>query len=216
MTSTDTKERILDAAEELFSERGFAATSTRDITSRAGVNLAAVNYHFGAKEELVREVFRRRFGALNAERLQRLEQAEARAAPGPVAVDDLVRALIAPALRLGAEPGQACMRLMGRVHSEPATFVAELVREHFAHVRQRFLQALRRSAPDLPPTRVFLRVFFVIGAMAQTMVAQHHLAVMAEDAGQDFESANLEDELVRFGTAGLLASSTPRDAEVRR
>lgn len=205
MTPSDTKARILDAAEALFSERGFAATSTRDITTAAGVNLAAVNYHFGAKAELVREVFRRRFGALNDERLSRLAGAIANAAPAPVAVDALVRALVAPALHLGAEQGQACMRLMGCIHSEPAEFVVQLVRDHFAEVRARFLHALRRSVPALSAEQAFLRLFFVVGAMAHSMGASHHLALLAAEGSRPFVLEEVEDELVRFGAAGILA-----------
>ncbi|MEZ5967168.1 MAG: TetR/AcrR family transcriptional regulator [Planctomycetota bacterium] len=205
MTPTDTKARILDAAEQLFSQRGFAATSTRDITAAAAVNLAAVNYHFGAKAELVREVFRRRFGALNDERLARLARAEAEATPAAPSVPAIVRALVAPALHLGAEQGQACMRLMGRVHSEPAEFVVELVRDHFAEVRTRFLSALRRSVPDLSDEQAFLRLFFVVGAMAHSMGASHHLALLAAHGRHPFVLEEVEDELVRFGTAGILA-----------
>lgn len=205
MTPIDTKARILDAAEALFSERGFAGTSTRDITAAAGVNLAAVNYHFGAKAALVREVFRRRFGALNDERLARLAQAVATAGSAPVPVTALVRALVAPALHLGAEQGQACMRLMGCIHSEPAEFVVELVRDHFADVRTRFVEALRRSVPALTAEQAFLRLFFTVGAMAHSMGASHHLALLATEGRRPFVLEEIEDELVRFAAAGILA-----------
>ena len=64
-THFSTKERILGAAEELFAQHGFAGTSLRQVTSRADVNIAAVNYHFGSKENLVNEVFRRRMDEMN-------------------------------------------------------------------------------------------------------------------------------------------------------
>jgi len=60
----ETREKILDAAEALFAEHGFEGASMRMITARAGVNLAAVNYHFGSKENLLREIFRRRLGEI--------------------------------------------------------------------------------------------------------------------------------------------------------
>ena len=59
MAQSETVERILDAAEQLFAEKGFAETSLRLITSKAGVNLAAVNYHFGSKKSLIQAVFTR-------------------------------------------------------------------------------------------------------------------------------------------------------------
>ena len=70
-----TKERILAAAEELFAQHGFAGTSLRQVTSQAAVNIAAVNYHFGSKENLINEVFRRRMDVMTAQRLQQLEAA---------------------------------------------------------------------------------------------------------------------------------------------
>ena len=74
-----TKDRILGAAEELFAQFGFAGTSLRQVTSRADVNIAAVNYHFGSKENLVNEVFRRRMDEMTASRLLQLEQEIGRA-----------------------------------------------------------------------------------------------------------------------------------------
>ena len=68
----ETRERILDAAEGLFMAHGFEATSMRMITGMAHVNLAAVNYHFGTKDALIHEVFRRRLRDLNRRRLAAL------------------------------------------------------------------------------------------------------------------------------------------------
>ena len=207
--ATDTKARILDAAEALFSAHGFAATSMRDITTRAEANLAAVNYHFGSKLELVRAVFARRFGPLNEDRLARLTQLEARAGDAPVALVEILRAFVAPALRLGAARGLDCMRLMGRVHSEPPAFVSELFGELFADVRTRFLAALQRGAPHLPPAQAYLRMYFVVGAMAHTMVASQHLAAMTDGQCDGTDLDWVENELVHFGAAGLLAKPTP-------
>ena len=62
----ETRTRLLDSAEQLFAERGIDATSLRAITTAAGANLASVNYHFGSKDELFREVVSRRIGPVNA------------------------------------------------------------------------------------------------------------------------------------------------------
>ncbi|HVJ62842.1 MAG TPA: TetR/AcrR family transcriptional regulator, partial [Tahibacter sp.] len=77
-----TKERILGAAEQLFATHGFAGASLRQVTAAANVNLAAVNYHFGSKENLINEVFRRRLDDLNAHRLEELDKALALAESG--------------------------------------------------------------------------------------------------------------------------------------
>ena len=100
MTATDTKETILDSAEQLFAEQGFAPTSLRAITARAGVNLAAVNYHFGSKADLSREVLARRLEPLNRERLRLLDACEATGKPP---LEGIVAAFVAPALNLNRE-----------------------------------------------------------------------------------------------------------------
>src|SRR5258708_21032927 len=92
----DTREKILCAAESLFMEHGYAATSLRVITAKARVNLAAVNYHFGSKEALIREVFELRLGPLNAARIAQLAKLEAPALGRPLAIAQIIEAIIAP------------------------------------------------------------------------------------------------------------------------
>src|SRR6478735_4208047 len=99
-TSADTKTRILDAAEQLFMEHGFEATSLRSLTSAASVNLAAVNYHFGTKEELFEAVLTRRLDPMNQERIDLLTRMEREAGEKPVSCEKLISAMLVPALRL--------------------------------------------------------------------------------------------------------------------
>src|SRR3982750_4118509 len=98
--AADTKARMLDAAEALFMEHGFEATSLRSITAAAGVNLAAVNYHFGSKEELFQAVLTRRLDPMNHARLSLLTRLEAAAAPQPLSCEKILTALFVPALTL--------------------------------------------------------------------------------------------------------------------
>ena len=93
-SSLSTKQRILNAAEKLFADHGFAAASLRRVTADAGVNLAAVNYHFGSKESLIEEVFRRRLDELNANRIKSLEQIEGQAS---TTLEDVLDAFAGPA-----------------------------------------------------------------------------------------------------------------------
>src|SRR6059036_3181340 len=99
----ETRARILDAAERLFAEHGYDGASLRDITAQAGVNLAAVNYHFRTKESLIQAVFARRLAPVNQRRLALLDACEASAAGGRLQLEEVVRALISPVLRLGQE-----------------------------------------------------------------------------------------------------------------
>src|SRR6185369_727122 len=102
-TSAGTKTRILDAAERLFVEHGFEATSLRSLTSAAGVNLAAVNYHFGSKEELFQAVLTRRLDPMNQERIDLLERMEREAGTRPLTCAKILFAMLVPALPLARD-----------------------------------------------------------------------------------------------------------------
>src|SRR5207247_9871894 len=116
----ETRTRILDAAEELFMQHRFDGTSMPLLTTTAGVNLAAVNYHFGSKHALIEAVFRRRLDPMNVARIAELEKLEAQEpASSPEAI---IRAFITPGLRLMEDAkggGRSFVRLLGRTYTEP-------------------------------------------------------------------------------------------------
>src|SRR5689334_3238455 len=125
-----TKEKLLDAAEALFMVHGFEATSLRLITAAADVNLAAVNYHFGSKEELFEAVLTRRLDPMNEQRIELLTRLEAKAAPAPLSCDRILLALFVPALRLARDPargGKNFLRLLGRAYADPAPFIRQFL-----------------------------------------------------------------------------------------
>src|ERR1044072_9075595 len=128
--AVETRERILSTAEALFMERGYAGTSLRIITAKARVNLAAVNYHFGSKEALIREVFERRLGPLNSARIAYLDRLEGLARGRPLGVEQIIEAIVAPALQVNRDPlagGAAFLRLLGRAFSEPGETMREIL-----------------------------------------------------------------------------------------
>src|SRR6478736_2657479 len=148
-----TKERILDAAETLFMEHGFEATSLRAITTAAGVNLAAVNYHFGSKEELFQAVLTRRLDPMNQERVDLLTRLEREAAPVPLPCDRILSAMFVPALKLARDPergGKDFLRLLGRAYADPAPFIRKFLAAQYAVMIARFKAAFARALPDLP------------------------------------------------------------------
>ena len=119
--ATDTKERILNVAELLFADRGFPATSLRDITSEASVNIASVNYHFGSKEALLAAVLERRLRPINARRLELLDAIESAAGTGAPNTEEVIRAFLSPPFQKRQEWGEGgdnFRRLMGRILSE--------------------------------------------------------------------------------------------------
>src|SRR5271155_27474 len=117
----DTKTRILDAAERLFAERGFGSTSLRNITTAAGVNLAAIHYHFHSKDVLLDNVITRRSDVVNQQRLDMLNKLRHEAAGAPIPLEKLLQAFLAPSFDWVRESGEAGVRfakLMGRLHAE--------------------------------------------------------------------------------------------------
>lgn len=166
MVADSTRERILDAAERLFAERGFDGTSIRDVTTEAGVNLAAVHYHFGSKEDLVREVLRRVVTPANAARLKMMDEAEQK--PGGPLVSDLLRAFIQPELELARDlgpRGQCITRLVGRMFSEPNEVVHGICMDLFSEVGGRFIMGLQRALPGVPEEEVVFRMQCVVGVL---------------------------------------------------
>src|ERR1700681_5037627 len=129
-TRFNTKTRILNAAEKLFGLNGFDATSLRDITAEAQVNLAAVNYHFQSKDSLIDAIIERRLEPVNRLRIEMLDAA----GPTPT-VEQVVDAFVAPLLMMEVLPA---VPLICRVVSNPSLFVERVYKKHLLHVVQRF------------------------------------------------------------------------------
>ena len=188
MVAEDTRERILDAAEHLFAERGFDGTSIRDVTTEAGVNLAAVHYHFGSKEDLLRAVLERVVLPANALRLEMMQAAYSR--PQEERVADLLRAFILPELRLArdlGERGQCITRLIGRMFSEPNEVVHQLAADLFSEVGGCFIEGLHQALPDLSDEEVAFRMQCVVGVftffMADTVPSPWKLIDLNDPEG---------------------------------
>ena len=152
-TSADnTKTRILDAAESLFMEHGFEATSLRSLTATAGVNLAAVNYHFGTKEELFQAVLTRRLDPMNQERIDLLERLERDAGGKPMSCEKILFTMLIPALRLARDEkrgGKNFLRLLGRAYADPAPFIRHFLSAQYAEMIGRYKEAFLKALPHL-------------------------------------------------------------------
>jgi len=207
--SAETKERILDTAEELFADRGFPGTSMRDITKAAEVNLAAINYHFGSKEALLIAVLERTTTPVNQDRLERLDRLEAAVAGGPVEPEQLVRAFLTPLFeqRSGwTKPNFKWLKLLGRIHTEIDPDLRAKLASQFDPVVQRFSEAMQRSVPQLEPTELLWRGLFLIGSMAFTMT--WGAAFFSTDVRTKRDPSEILEELIRFAAAGIAAPST--------
>lgn len=204
---SDTRDQILDTAERLFAEFGIDGVSIRTITAEARVNLAAIHYHFGSKEALVREVFVRRIDPLNRERLRLLDDLLERSRPQTPRLEELVRILVGPPLRLWlqADKGETFTRLCGRIYSESSGPLQTMFVDLFQEVVRRFSAAFEQAAPELPKTELMWRMHFVIGAMVHTLMQVGFVRQLRAQSGEGNEvEANIE-RLTRFATAGLRA-----------
>ena len=201
----ETRTRILDAAEELFMQQGFGGTSMRLLTSKAGVNLAAVNYHFGSKDALIEAVFRRRLDPMNVARIAALEALEAGGTPD---ADAIIRAFVGASLRMleDAKGGRNFIRLHGRTYTEPAKGIRHLIGQMYAPTMQRYKAALERALPQMPREELVWRMHFMFGTLAYTLAATDTVQLIAGSKPEDrYDARLLEDRLTAFLAAGLNA-----------
>jgi AcrR family transcriptional regulator len=214
-----TKSRILDAAETLFMEHGFEATSLRLITAAAGVNLAAVNYHFGSKEELFQAVLTRRLDPMNQSRVALLDRYEREAAPAALGCERILAALFIPALELARDPargGANFLRLLGRAYADPAPFIRRLLSAQYASMIGRFKDAFARALPQLPRKELSWRLHFIMGALSYTLAGTDALKIIAELNPVETDNDEiLLRRLAPFLLAGLNAP-LPELSEVSR
>jgi AcrR family transcriptional regulator len=206
---TETKEKILDAAEGLFGEYGYSSTSLRHIIAKAGVNLAAIHYHFGSKQDLLDQVILRKAAPMNERRLKLLAQFEAEAVPEPVCIEKILEAFIAPAILIDKSP--QFVKLMGRVHAEG--LMPEIAKRNFQPMIARFLSALRRSLPNMSEKELAWKVHFALGAMAHTLTARPEL----DSEALREASSIIVWRLVAFVCGGFRATATPeKEIEVNQ
>jgi len=166
-----TKARILDSAERLFAEKGYAPTSLREVISDAAVNLAAVHYHFHSKEALLEAVVERRCIGLNRDRLEMLARFEREAGGRPLELEKIFEAFLVPAFRMAYEDregGPQFARLMGRLYAE-GDLLPRIVKNNFGPVLETFAAALKRALPGVGEEDLLWRMHFAIGAVAHTL-----------------------------------------------
>lgn len=194
-----TKEKLLDTAERLFAEQGIGATSLRQIIGAAGVNLAAVHYHFGSKEHLLEAVFIRRIERVNRERLEMLDRCEATGEPR---LEQILEAMVAPTMAVAHDPERRIfVRIMARMHVEEE--LRPLFMKHLKDVIARFRVAIKTALPGIPEPELTWRMHFAIGVMAHTMVG---LDKMEMFTGGQYRAGPNEPSvasMVNFMAAGL-------------
>ncbi|GAB2579232.1 TetR family transcriptional regulator [Dyella jejuensis] len=201
-SSATTKERILTAAEALFAQRGFEGASLRQLTAAAGVNLAAVNYHFGSKDNLVEEVFRRRLDQLSARRLAALKRVSGQP---DTTLEDVLGAFIRPALELSHDGGGSLfMRVLARAFAEHDDSLRKFLSDNYGHVMRQFTTEFARLLPHLSKEELYWRIDLVTGALTHAM-SGFGIIQRKSDVSETVHREQTAAHLIRFAAAGLSA-----------
>jgi AcrR family transcriptional regulator len=199
--------RILSAAARLFAARGLAGVGLREITAEAGVNLAAVNYHFGSKERLLEALFAQRARPITEERLRLL----ALCAPGPgrkPMLEQVLEAFLRPAFSLGLEAGvdgATFGRLRARLSVESEELYRRVLSRAFDASTRRFLDAVAEALPGLPRAEVEWRFHFMLGTMIYTMANSGRIQSVTGGACDPGDPDEILARLVPFLAAGFRA-----------
>lgn len=209
MAQSETVDRILDAAEELFAERGFSETSLRMITSKAKVNLAAVNYHFGSKNALIHAVFARFLTPFCEALEQAFDQLEARSKP-PHCLESLLQALTETAIRSHRgrhKQGLAIfMRLLGLAYTQSQGHLRKFLEAEYSQTFGRFMQLLKEATPELTAVERYWRIQFMMGATIFTMSSSEALGEILENKlGISTPIEEIVSRMVPFLAAGMQA-----------
>lgn len=200
------RDRILDVAQELFAEHGYSATSTRAIAQAAGVNLAQLHYHFGAKRDLFKAAYLR--GAVQVTEARSRALAEAREAHGggPIPLEELVRSFVTPFMLNNKTPeGRATMRMHARLHTEPDDISKEVLSSVYDETTLAYVGEFQRVLPQISHETLCWRLYFMMGAYRYTLLRTGRLEAMSGGACDSGDFDRAVAEIVPFLCAGLSA-----------
>jgi AcrR family transcriptional regulator len=208
LSPADTKTRILDAAEGLFVSGGFDSMSMRQITSAAGVNLAAVNYHFGSKDALIQAVLARRLDPLDGQRLTMLDTFEATYGAG-LTCEHVLVALFLPAVRIfrsDAPMADRFLQFIGRAYTDPSPVVRDFIQTNYLQTLGRFFFAFQRTLPELSRQDLGFRLNFAMGALSGILAGGNTQRLIREfTQQQDDHEAVILSRLASLMVAALRA-----------
>ncbi len=202
--SDDCQVRMLRAAEKLFAEKGFAGTSVRDITKAGNCNVAAVNYHFGGKENLYIEVFRIHLAKMREVRIKSIIDS-ADQSRGAVSLERLIRGFSIAFIEslTHSTDGTLFCDLMTREMLDPH-LPQNMFSEDYVHpIQVSFLEVLRQIYPNLKPEISMRCVFSLVGQLRHLVMAKSLLSNGNEENSLFPDMSNVIDHIVRFSVAGF-------------
>jgi AcrR family transcriptional regulator len=216
MPSDQTRTAILAAAERLYADRGFGDVTLRDIVAEANVNLAAVNYHFGSKDELIAELFVTRRLALNRERLRELKAAED-AGGGTADISDILRALVGPTLHGCLGPNNqrsTAARFMIRVSIESVPPIRRIRNREIDHLRK-FVAAMRHSLPSHSDVELYWGLHFALAMAQQTVRDSERLTKLSDGKCDVDDVEGIVARVVAVAVMGLMGGAAKEKAASR-
>jgi AcrR family transcriptional regulator len=212
--SERTKERILNAAERLFSERGIDGVSVREIAAAAGVQLALLSYYFGNKQGLYRAVFRRRIDPISTERLSRLREILARKRPQPT-IEEVLDALARPWVELREKrTGLLYTRLIAREVADPNEGDRGIVKEMLDPIALKFIEAMGMVLPNRPRSEIHWAYHFFIGGLLLILLKEERIERLSGRLCDMRDSERVIKEIVGLFARALRNSSKTRKTAI--
>ncbi|MGF1750364.1 MULTISPECIES: TetR/AcrR family transcriptional regulator [Vibrio] len=206
MAKITTKDKILDVAEVLFAEQGFNDTSLRTITSKANVNLASVNYHFGDKKTLVRAVLNRYLEAFMPAVEKALYELNDR---DTYTMEEVFVALKQPLLSLNkVKPNGASrfMLLVGRGYTDVQGHLRWFITTRYTETLAMFTQSILKANTQLTPETLFWRLHFTLGTCVFTMASSQALSEIAYSSFErNVDAEMIIDQIIPYLAAGVAA-----------
>jgi AcrR family transcriptional regulator len=214
-----TRQRILMAAERLFARDGIERTTMRATTREAGTNLAAVNYHFGSKDGLIKAVFDDLARATARSRLDRLAELRARKPGRPLPIRDIIDTFMAPYIGGDGTPhGALLVRLILQHRATPTPVTRRIISTHFDRLAEIFIEALAETAPHLDRTAASWRYYCAVGAIVfatSERAPGGRLEKISGGAASAADRDQLVTQLTDFLIGGMNAPSSTRARAVR-
>lgn len=203
---SNVREEILDAAEAVFAELGYAGTTLREVATQASVTQALINYYFGSKYGLFEAVFLRRGRQISEQRMHKLEQLQAGGRRPKVR--QIVEAFLLPTLALRSTPaGRAFLRLQARLHTEPPQISYQLRSEAYDVSTRRYVEALRAALPSLSEKDAYWRMTLMVGAYMYAFSDTHRLEEMAPGVCDPENAQEIIDQITTFVVGGFQAKA---------
>jgi AcrR family transcriptional regulator len=212
----DTMAKVLSAAEILFAEKGHEKASLRELTARAGVNLAAVNYHFGSKEGLAEAVFESLSRRVNEKRVADLEHYLAGVPSAELpSLDRILEIFVAPYLAEGNDAqGILLARFILHHRLAPSDLTQRIMRKHFDPMAKCFVEALSRACPHVDTAELFWRYMFMVSSVVLTLTdttKDNRIARLSGGRADTSRRDEFRGALIRFLKGGIAAPARQDD-----